>query len=116
MTLEVGGPVNDQGHMQSALINEITMTALAVVTKPFAVIGGEYDQRFLQNPMAIQERQKIPQHPVYIRQLRCIPRFSLVQVPAFGEIIGCVQVVQMKKHKEWRTRAALHPALRGIDD
>ena len=34
----IGGPMKDYGDMQSALINEVTVTLLAVITESFAVI------------------------------------------------------------------------------
>src|SRR2546423_1046830 len=62
-------PVNDEGHMQSALVNEITVSALAMISKALAMIGGEYDQRLLQKLTTVQERQKIPQNPIHVSEL-----------------------------------------------
>jgi len=42
----LGGPAEKSGYVQRALINEIAVSALAVIAEALAVVGDKYDERF----------------------------------------------------------------------
>src|SRR5579864_4071154 len=107
-------PMNDKGDMKSALVNEITVGALAVLSKAFSVIGGKHDQRLFEKLAAAEESQKIPENLIHIDQLSLVAGLAVAQARVLREVVGQVQVVQMEKQKKWRAGIALHPARRGF--
>ena len=54
-------PVNDQRHMQRALIDEKTVRGLAVVSQSLSVVRGKDDQRFIHQVMSSEVVPEIRQ-------------------------------------------------------
>jgi tRNA G26 N,N-dimethylase Trm1 len=64
--------------MKGGLINEITVCALTVVIEALAVIGGEHDQRFVQEAKTLEESQKISEHPIDVGQFGSITPYGQI--------------------------------------
>src|SRR5271170_7384314 len=41
-------PVNDEGHMERTLVDEIAVSALAMLSQALSMVGGEHDQRLFE--------------------------------------------------------------------
>src|SRR5579864_4132794 len=72
-----GRPMNDKGHMKSALVNEITVGALAMLSQAFAMIGREHDQRLFEKLTAIQESQKISEDLIHVGQFGLVAGLAM---------------------------------------
>ena len=74
--------------MQSALVNEIPVGALAMLSETFAVIGRENDQRLFEKAMAIEEGQKISHNPVFVSKFGRITSLAVAQARILRKVVG----------------------------
>src|SRR5260370_24039036 len=85
--LEARRPMDDEGHMKSALVNEIAVGALAMFSQTLSMIGGENDQRLFEKLAMLQECQKIPQNPVLVSQFSRITSLAMAQARILRQIV-----------------------------
>ena len=108
-------PMNNQRHMQGALINEKTMRGLAVVSQSLSMVRGKDDERLVHQVMSSEIVPEIANHVIDITQLSAIA-LAIFRLFRSGQVIGRVQVVDVKEQKKRPIRMRVKPRFAGLGD
>src|SRR2546428_13396786 len=110
--------MNDQGHAQRTLVDEVTVRVLPVLAQAFAVVGGKNDQRSSQQVSPPEEIPELAQDVVLVSEFGLIIELARgvglqAGAPSRGKFVGRVQIVQVNEDEEWRRGVRLQPSLGG---
>ena len=109
-------PVDDQGYPKRALINEITVSAFAVVAEALTVIGSENYQRSAGDALLDQEFPELPQHAIDVAEHCFIIQTARARLNRSRKPVGGVQVVEVEEEEKGRARVLTQPLSCSLGD
>ena len=96
--------MNDQWHMQRALIDEKPMRGFAVVSQSLSMIRGKHDERLIHQAMGSQIVPEPANHVVDVTQLPVIA-LAVFRLFRRRQVIRRVQIVEVKEKKKRPVRS-----------
>ena len=102
--------MNDPWDMQGALVNEIAVRALAMISQSLSVVGSKDNERFIHQVMRKEVVPEAADNVIDITQFAVIA-FTVLCFFRGGQVVRRVQIVDVKKEKEGTIGIRVQPLL-----
>ena len=110
-----GGPDHER-DVGGGVVDEVGVTRLAVVAQALAVVGGEDDERALEQPLLAKPRREPPDHLVGVGDLGQVRLARIARGEGLGRVVGRVRVVEVDPGEEAPLADRLEPGERVVHD